>query len=178
MLQSIIGKGDGMMRVRRWFGIAALVLSPALAVAGGVAAVSTSAEAGQSILLAQSGGQSGGGETKPQEPAAAADAGGQPAAGGETAEAEGPAEFTEAFLQDPEQLSVGKELWDSTCQHCHGSKAYPGKAPKLKTANYTPEFVFDRVTHGFRKMPAWKDVFTKEERMAISAYVLSDKFSP
>ena len=169
-----------MMRVWRWCGIAALAFSPAFAVASGVA-VGTSGEAGQPILLAQSAGQSGGGTTgsqQPAEPAPAADDGGQAEAGSEAAEAEGPAEFTEAFLQDPEQLSVGKELWDSTCQHCHGSKAYPGKAPKLKPAQYTPDFVFDRVTHGFRKMPGWKDVFTKEERMAITAYVLSDKFSP
>ncbi len=53
-----------------------------------------------------------------------------------------------------------------------------GQGAKLKPAKYTPEFVFDRVTHGFRKMPAWKDVFTKEERMAVSAYVKSRKFSP
>jgi mono/diheme cytochrome c family protein len=86
--------------------------------------------------------------------------------------------FTEELLNDPAHQGVGKELWESTCQHCHGSKAYPGKAPKLRPRKYTPEFVYDRVTNGFRKMPAWKDVFTDEERMNIVAYVLSDKFSP
>ena len=128
-------------------------------------------------------------ETKPA-PAAAA----QPAAEGAPADTtaapvddtaaaeetgdEGPVEFTAAYLDDPAVFTMGKEVWDTTCQSCHGAKAYPGKAPKLKPAKYTPEFVFDRVTNGFRKMPAWKDVFTKEERMAVSAYVKSRKFSP
>lgn len=95
---------------------------------------------------------------------------------GETEE-EAPA-FTEAFLNDPAQLEIGRELWEDTCRHCHGRSAYPGKAPKLKPRKYTPDFVYDRVTHGFRKMPAWKDVFSQEERMAISAYVMSKKFAP
>ena len=86
--------------------------------------------------------------------------------------------FTDEFLNDPAHQAGGKELWESTCQHCHGSKAYPGKAPKLRPGKYTPDFVYDRVTNGFRKMPAWKDIFTDEERMNVVAYVLSDRFSP
>jgi mono/diheme cytochrome c family protein len=98
---------------------------------------------------------------------------------GEDAAGEGePVAFTEDFLNDPAHQALGKELWESTCQHCHGSKAYPGKAPKLRPSKYTPEFVYDRVTNGFRKMPPWKDIFTDEERMNIVSYVLSDRFSP
>ena len=41
-----------------------------------------------------------------------------------------------------------------------------------------PEWVFKRVTNGFRKMPAWRYVFTREERMAVTAFVMSKKFSP
>ncbi len=55
---------------------------------------------------------------------------------------------------------------------------HPGKAPKLKPWRYKADFVFDRITNGFQKMPAWKDVYTKEERMALVAYILSDDFSP
>lgn len=87
-------------------------------------------------------------------------------------------QFTEAFLNDPEHIAVGKTLWEDTCRHCHGRSAYPGKAPKLKPRKYTPDFVYDRVTYGFRKMPAWEDVFTQEERMSITAYILSKKFAP
>jgi mono/diheme cytochrome c family protein len=101
------------------------------------------------------------------------------AAASEDASGQGDAvALTEEFLNDPAHQALGKELWESTCQHCHGSKAYPGKAPKLRPRKYTPEFVYDRVTNGFRKMPPWKDVFTDEERMNIVAYVLSTKFSP
>lgn len=87
-------------------------------------------------------------------------------------------EFTEAFLADPANIEGGKQIWEDQCRHCHGRSAYPGKAPKLKPKSYTPEFVFDRVTNGYRKMPAWKDVYTTDERMDVVAFVLSKKFAP
>lgn len=99
------------------------------------------------------------------------------AASVETEAAETPAVFDEAFLNDPAHIAGGKEVW-VTCGGCHGSRAYPGKGPKLKPKRYTPDFVYDRVTHGFKKMPAWKDVFSKEERMAVTAYILSKDFAP
>ena len=87
-------------------------------------------------------------------------------------------EFTDEFLEDPAALATGKEVWESTCRACHGASAYPGKAPKLQPSRYDAEFVYDRVTYGFRKMPAWEDVFSEEERMSVSAYVVSQRFSP
>lgn len=87
-------------------------------------------------------------------------------------------EFTEAFLNDPQHLESGKEIWEDQCRHCHGRSAYPGKAPKLKPKTYEPDFVYERVTNGFRKMPPWKDVYTDEERMNVVAYILSRKFAP
>ena len=95
----------------------------------------------------------------------------------EAAEEETPADFTEAFLNDPAHIEAGKVVWE-TCAGCHGARAYPGKAPKLKPKKYTPEFTFDRVTNGYKKMPAWKDVFTKDERMDVVAWMLSDHFAP
>ena len=87
-------------------------------------------------------------------------------------------EFTEDYVADAENLAGGKEVWESTCRGCHGASAYPGKAPKLRPARYEVEFVYDRVTYGFRKMPAWEDVLSEEERMSVSAYVVSRRFSP
>lgn len=87
-------------------------------------------------------------------------------------------EFSDTFMASTEALMSGGELWAKQCRHCHGNAAYPGKAPKLKPSGYKPEFVFNRVTNGFRKMPAWKTVFTLEERKNIVAYVLSNKFAP
>jgi mono/diheme cytochrome c family protein len=91
---------------------------------------------------------------------------------------EPPPKFEDAFLRSDKTLQMGKEVWDQQCRHCHGNAAYPGKAPKLVPGNYTPDFVYDRVTYGFRKMPSWKDVFTLEQRMAVAAYVKSEAFSP
>jgi cytochrome c5 len=87
-------------------------------------------------------------------------------------------EFTPEFLSDPERIASGKEIWMGQCTLCHGARAYPGKAPKLKPKRYTPSFVYERVTNGFRKMPAWKDVYDEEERMDLVAWILSRKFSP
>lgn len=88
-----------------------------------------------------------------------------------------PIPFTEAFLTDAANIAAGGEFWGQ-CRHCHGAKAYPGKAPKLKPRKYKPNFVYRRVTDGFRKMPDWKEQFSDEERMQIVAYILSKSFSP
>lgn len=87
-------------------------------------------------------------------------------------------QLTDEFLSDPEHIASGREIWTDNCALCHGARAYPGKAPKLRPKRYTPDFVYDRITNGFRKMPAWRDVYTDEERMALVAWILSDKFSP
>jgi mono/diheme cytochrome c family protein len=91
---------------------------------------------------------------------------------------EPPPKFEKSYLSDPKVLAAGKEVWEQQCRHCHGASAYPGKAPKLSPGGYTPDFVYDRVTYGFRKMPPWKEVFSTEQRKAVSAYVKSDTFSP
>lgn len=91
---------------------------------------------------------------------------------------EAPPQFTEDFLNDPTAQEAGRAVWQEQCSLCHGKASYPGKAPKLKPRRYTAEFVYKRVTDGFRKMPAWKEIFTREERMSVAAYVLSKKFSP
>jgi mono/diheme cytochrome c family protein len=89
-----------------------------------------------------------------------------------------PQPFTEDFLTSEQNIAAGEEVWAEQCRHCHGRAAYPGKAPKLKPYEYEPEFVYRRVTDGFRKMPSWKEVYSELERMQITAYVLSDDFSP
>jgi mono/diheme cytochrome c family protein len=87
-------------------------------------------------------------------------------------------EFTEEYLSNEANIAAGKEIWFEQCTHCHGMKAYPGKAPKLKPKKYKPEFVFYRVSEGFNKMPSWKDVYSQEEIKQIVAYVKSKSFSP
>ena len=86
-------------------------------------------------------------------------------------------ELTEEFLSDPAQIALGQELFQGQCAKCHGKGAYPGKAPKLNVRKLTPEDVYLRVAYGFRRMPAWEDVYSDEELMAITAYVKSDRFS-
>ena len=86
--------------------------------------------------------------------------------------------FDAAYLTNVANIKIGEGVWANQCRHCHGNSAYPGKAPKLSPGSMEPDFIFDRVTNGFRKMPAWKEVFTLEERKGIVAYIKSDSFSP
>jgi mono/diheme cytochrome c family protein len=87
-------------------------------------------------------------------------------------------EFSKAYLADMKNIAAGREVWQAQCRHCHGAAAYPGKAPKLNPGQLEPDFIYDRVTYGFGKMPAWKDVFTPEQRKSVVAYIKSDDFSP
>ena len=87
-------------------------------------------------------------------------------------------EFSKAVMQDPAYIESGKQVWDGQCRHCHGNSAYPGKAPKLKPSGYQPDFVYDRVTNGFRKMPGWKTIFSEKQRVGVVTYIMSSDFSP
>ena len=81
-------------------------------------------------------------------------------------------------LKDPKMIAAGEALWKDSCAHCHGSKAYPGKAPKLQPHKYNAEFVWDRVHNGFKDMPPWKEVYTPEQVISLVAWVKSEDFWP
>lgn len=87
-------------------------------------------------------------------------------------------DFTEQVLNDPKNIEIGAAVWHEQCTHCHGAKAYPGKAPKLKPSKYKPDFVWHRVYNGFRGMPAWGEVYSREELIGVVAYVKSHQFAP
>jgi mono/diheme cytochrome c family protein len=91
---------------------------------------------------------------------------------------EAPPSFDKAFLSNKKNIATGKNVWDNQCRHCHGAAAYPGKAPKLNPGQLAPDFIYERVTFGFGKMPAWKDVFSDEQRKGVVAYIKSRDFSP
>lgn len=89
-----------------------------------------------------------------------------------------PPELPAEVLKKTDVILKGEKIWQEQCTHCHGSKAYPGKAPQLQPRQYKPEFVWDRIHNGFRGMPPWKDVYKPDEVVALVAYVLSDEFFP
>ena len=86
--------------------------------------------------------------------------------------------FDKAYLSNKKNVVAGRDIWEGQCRHCHGAAAYPGKAPKLNPGQLQPDFIYDRVTFGFGKMPAWKEVFSVEQRKAVVAYIKSGDFSP
>jgi len=85
--------------------------------------------------------------------------------------------FPQDLLGKPEGIAAGKAVFGQICKFCHGKSAYPGKAPKLNPSRYTPEFVYDRVTNGYRGMPSFREQFSEQERQAVVVYVLSKEFS-
>jgi mono/diheme cytochrome c family protein len=103
--------------------------------------------------------------------------GGPPAAHAQAADEAVP-KFDAAYLANAANIKLGQDIWGKQCRHCHGNSAYPGKAPKLSPGGLEPEFIFERVSYGFRGMPAWNTVFTLEERKAVVAYIKSSGFSP
>lgn len=94
------------------------------------------------------------------------------------APAEPAPKFDAAYLASPANIKVGQEVWTQQCRHCHGNAAYPGKAPKLRPGLLEPDFIYDRVTYGFKGMPAWSSVFSLDQRMGVVAYIKSGEFSP
>jgi hypothetical protein len=40
-----------------------------------------------------------------------------------------------------------------------------------------PDEIYLKTTYGFGRMPPWEDVFSDHERMAMTAYMKSDRFS-
>ena len=85
--------------------------------------------------------------------------------------------FPKELLSNPQYVKDGKEVFGKICKFCHGKSAYPGKAPKLNPSRYTPEFVYDRVTNGFRGMPPLKDQFSEKDRQAVTVFIMSKEFS-
>jgi mono/diheme cytochrome c family protein len=81
-------------------------------------------------------------------------------------------------MRDANAIALGKQAWEQQCRHCHGNSAYPGKAPKLSPGSMEPDFIYDRITYGFKGMPPWRAVFSQEQRMGLVAYIKSDSFSP
>ena len=128
---------------------AALIATALLAPAGGVSAQAPAGSAPSDATTAAS--------TEPRDPAPPL-----------------PAEL----LKDEKRITEGQALWKENCAHCHGSRSYPGKAPKLTPRRYKPDFVWDRIHNGFKDMPAWKELYTPEQVIALVAYVLSDEFWP
>jgi len=86
-------------------------------------------------------------------------------------------ELDETFMSNLDNIALGKKLFQKRCARCHGQRACPGKAPKLQPAKYKPEFVYKRITKGFRGMPSWKRRFNEKQRKSLTAYVMSKGFT-
>lgn len=85
--------------------------------------------------------------------------------------------FTEEYLNNRDNITLGQQLFKQQCSKCHGRGAYPGKASKLKPRALSPEDIYLRITYGYRRMPPWEEIYSDAQRMALTAYLKSDIFS-
>ena len=85
--------------------------------------------------------------------------------------------FSAASFNDPAAIEVGRKVFEARCIFCHGKSTYPGRGPKLEPQRYDADFIYDRVTLGFRGMPSFSHEFSEDERRAVAAYILSKEFS-
>jgi len=99
-----------------------------------------------------------------------------PVLGGADADQPQEEPFPKGIVGNPEYIEIGKDVFAKQCRFCHGKGVYPGKAPQLEPSRYTPEFIFDRVTNGYKSMPSWAAVFSTKERQGVTAYILSKEF--
>jgi mono/diheme cytochrome c family protein len=86
-------------------------------------------------------------------------------------------EFPEEFMTDMTVIREGRDLFQQQCGHCHGSRAYPGKAPRLRPDRYEPDFVFWVIQGGYGNMPSMGEMFDDEETKKIVAWIKSNIFS-
>ncbi|CAN5606549.1 hypothetical protein BH23PSE1_BH23PSE1_07770 [soil metagenome] len=86
-------------------------------------------------------------------------------------------DFSEDFMSDMTNIRDGREHFQAQCGHCHGSRAYPGKAPRLRPERYEPDFVYWVIQGGYGRMPAFDEHFTHDETMQIVAWIKSNLFS-
>ena len=83
--------------------------------------------------------------------------------------------FSPAFLGDPKVIVHGRQVFFKRCTFCHVPVGHlGGHAPQLRPNALTPDFVFDRVTKGFRLMPAWGPLISEDDRRAVTAFIMSD----
>jgi polar amino acid transport system substrate-binding protein len=80
---------------------------------------------------------------------------------------------------DSDRVREGKEVFNGTCSHCHGPDAVQAERKidlRLLQHRYKDrmeEIFFKTVTNGrpTKGMPAWKDVFSEEQFVAIFAFL-------
>jgi len=110
-----------------------------------------------------------------------------PATAQEAAKAPGPGEslynmaeraseqFPLEFLGNRDVIVYGRGVFLKRCTFCHVPVGHlGGHAPQLRPNALTADFIFERVTNGFRFMPAWGPLIEEKDRRALVAYLLSD----
>jgi len=86
---------------------------------------------------------------------------------------------SKAHAGDPASIEAGREVFNSTCAHCHGTNAVQGERRidlrrlRLRYGENARSTFWTAVHEGrpSKGMPAWKDVFTDEDFNNIYAYL-------
>jgi mono/diheme cytochrome c family protein len=81
-------------------------------------------------------------------------------------------------LSNPDSVAQGNKKFHAICAYCHGSSGVGGKGKKLQGREFEPDFLFNRITEGFKgastSMPSWSKL-PEETRWQLVAYIMSLK---
>lgn len=86
-----------------------------------------------------------------------------------------------ALTRDPEAVSLGKQVFTSSCAACHrndgGGNVGPNLTDEFWLHGGAPEKVFRTIASGVpdKGMPAWQPQLGSRKTQAVAAYVLSLK---
>lgn len=79
-------------------------------------------------------------------------------------------------LNSPEAIAAGQRIFETSCSHyCHGKDGRGGIGPQLRGRTFDNEYLFNRISNGFPPMPAWGQVYAREQIWDLVAYIQSLK---
>lgn len=86
--------------------------------------------------------------------------------------------YYESWVAANDGVEMGKEVYEMNCAACHLDKGQGDIGPNLTDSYWIhgdgdTEFLYNMVVDGYEEngMPAWGEILSKEEILAVTAYV-------
>ena len=82
---------------------------------------------------------------------------------------------TTAGTKEPapkETVLDGAPLYAQNCAHCHGATGVEGRAPNLKSNDFTKKEMIDQISKGSGRMPAFATKLSAHEIEAVAEFTI------
>ena len=66
----------------------------------------------------------------------------------------------------------GSPLYAQNCAHCHGATGVEGRAPNLKSNDFTKKEMIDQIAKGSGRMPAFSTKLSPAEIEAVAEFTI------